>query len=132
MIILFTNIPTDFYHDNIRSLIQPVIKGGLFKPQGTISGVEIIALKENDDDALEYQALVNIEPETVAHRAIKSLHRMNVRGYRIMVRQYFTRNSENDKRRTEPDPASSFNEKRTNSCRRRDLKVYKIAFPEYQ
>jgi hypothetical protein len=132
MIILFTNIPNDSYYSDISNIVEPVIKGGLFKAKGAINAIEIIALKENDTDTPEFQALVNIEPETAALRVIQKLHRMQVRGCRIMVREYIIRNEENDKRNKTTNMGWSFGDRRKNSCRRRDLKVYKIALPEYQ
>jgi hypothetical protein len=131
MIILFTNIPNDSYYSDISKIVEPVIKGGLFKAKGTINAIEIIALKENETDAPEFQALVNIEPEAAALRVIQKLHRMQVKGCRIMVREYVIRNEENDKRSKVTDMGWSFGDRRKNPSRRRDLKVYKIALPEY-
>lgn len=92
MIVLFKNIPENSYHNDIRNFIQPVVKGGLFRKQGSINSIEIIALQEINNTALEFQALVNIEPETVANRVIKTLHGTQVKGRRVVVRQYFFRN----------------------------------------
>jgi hypothetical protein len=132
MIVLFRNIPNDSYHNDISTFVQPAIKGGLFKAQGSINSIEIIALRENNTESLEFQALVHIEPEIVAMRVIKKLHGLYIRGCRIMVRQYFIRSWKNDKRSEEADAIWLLKEKRKNPSRRRNLKVYKIALPEYR
>jgi hypothetical protein len=132
MIVLFKNIPNDSYHNDITAMIQPVINRGLFKTQGHINNIDIIALREKDNEPLEFQALANIEPEAAANRVIKKLHGLFIRGNRITVRQYFLRSWRNDKRSEEVETAWEFKEKRTQACRRRKLKVYKIAVPEYQ
>ncbi len=132
MIVLFKNIPKNSYHNDITNIIQPVIKGGLFRKQGHINNIDIIAIRENENEALEFQALAYIEPEVAANRVIKKLHGLIVEGSRITVRQYFLRNWKNDKRGEEAEATWYPKEKRTNPCRRRQLKVYKVAVPEYQ
>lgn len=131
MIVLFRNIPHDAYHNDFINIIEPALKGGFFKPNGNISNIEIIAQKEKDTDPLEFQALVTIEPEMVAQRVIKKLHGHYLRGCRLMVRQYFLRSANNDKRNNTPNQNSFFTEKRR-TTRRRTLKVYRIAVPEYR
>lgn len=131
MIVLFKNIPENTYHNDISDFVCPVIKGGLFSKQGHIRNIEIIALQEINTESLEFQALANIEPDVVANRAIKKLHGVFLRGRRIVVREYFLRSWKNDKRSEEKPLASTFNERRRIPCRRRKLKMFKIATPEY-
>ncbi len=132
MIVLFRNIPDDSYHNDITAIVQPVIKGGFFRKQGNINSIEILALKEINTGSLEFQALAHIEPEDAANRVIKKLHGHYIRGSRVTVRQYYLRNWKNDKRSEEKDVDWQLQEKRTNPSRRRNLKVYKIALPEYK
>ncbi len=133
MIVLFKNIPKDSYHNDIVNIIQPVIKGGLFRAQGHINNIDIIALRESETEDLEFQALAHIEPEAAAIRVIKKLHGFFIQGHRIIVREYFLRSWRNDKRSGEGvEVGLQFQEKRKTPCRRRQLKVYKIAVPEYQ
>jgi hypothetical protein len=132
MIVLFKNIPESTYHNDISNFIQPVIKGGLFRTRGYINSIEIIALQEINTVSLEFQALANIEPDTVADRVIKNLHGLNFRGRRIVVRQYILRSWKNDKRSEENNQSSPLKERRTNLSRRRNLKTYKIALPDYR
>jgi hypothetical protein len=131
MIVLFKNIPENSYHNDISNFVEPVIKGGLLSKQGHINNIEIIALQEINTESLEFQALANIEPDVVAYRVIKKLHGVFIRGRRIVVREYFLRSWKNDKRSDEQPIASTFNERRTTPCRRRKLKMFKIATPEY-
>jgi hypothetical protein len=132
MIVLFRNMPDDSYHNDIIAFTQPVIKGGLFRVQGDISRVEILALKENGYELYEFQALACIEPDAVAERVIKKLHGLYIRGSRIAIRQYHIRNWKNDRRSEVKEEDWQLQEKRTNPNRHRKLKVYKIALPEYQ
>jgi hypothetical protein len=131
MIVLFRNIPADSYHNDIIAFTQPAIKGGLFRVHGDISRVDIIALKEKGSEVLEFQALARIEPDAAADRVIKKLHGLSIRGHRIAIRQYYVRNWKNDKRSEVKVEDWQLQEKRAND-RRRQLKVYKIALPEYQ
>lgn len=132
MIVLFKNIPDNSYYNDISNLVEPVIKGNLLTKSGQINSIEIIALQEINKTELEFQALANIEPDAVAQRVIKKLHGLYLRGQRMVVRQYFIRSWRNDKRNqeTKPLPPRSV-ERRAISCRRRKLKMYKIALPDY-
>jgi hypothetical protein len=132
MMVLFRNIPADTYHNDIIAFTQPVIKGGLFRAQGDIRQVEILALKEIGFGALEFQALARIEPDAAADRVIKKLNGLPIRGSRVAVRQYHVRNWKNDKRSELKEEDWQLLEKRTTPNRRRQLKVYKIALPEYK
>jgi hypothetical protein len=133
MIVLFRNIPKDTYYNDIETMVQPVIKGGLLSQKGNLSRIEILALQESDNKPLEFQAIAHIEPEAAAMRVIKKLHGMYVKGCRIMVREYFIRSWRNDKRNQEGDAVSPLLiERRTTPCRRRKLKIFKIALPEYR
>jgi hypothetical protein len=131
MIVLFKNIPENSYHNDISNFVEPVVKGGLLSKRGHVNNIEIIALQEINTESLEFQALANIEPDAVAYRVIKKLHGVFIRGRRIVVREYFLRSWKNDKRSQEQPLGSTFNERRTIPSRRRKLKVFKIATPEY-
>jgi hypothetical protein len=131
MIVLFKNIPENSYHNDISNFVEPVVKGGLLSKRGHVNNIEIIALQEINTESLEFQALANIEPDVVAYRVIKKLHGVFIRGRRIVVREYFLRSWKNDKRSEEQPLASTFNERRTIPSRRRKLKIFKIATPEY-
>jgi hypothetical protein len=132
MIVLFKNIPDNSYHNDISNLVEPVIKGSLLSKGGHINSIEIIALQEVNTQDLEFQALASIEPDVVAQRVIKKLHGLNLRGHRVVVREYFIRNWKNDKRSEGSlQMTSQFKDRRTTTCRRRKLKMFKIALPEY-
>lgn len=131
MIIFIRNIPGDTLRNEIIDFVQPAIKGGLFKTKGEIKKVEILALKDKNINLTEYHALVHIEPEAVALRAIKKLHGQRFRNKFVIVRQYFFRNPKNDKRRGSKAVPADIKEKRKNPDRRRDLEIIENAIPEY-
>ena len=131
MILLIRNIPRDTYYKEMKALVEPVVKGGLLQKTGDLKSLEIIALQEENVVSLEFQALLNVEPETVAARILKQLHGTFLRGHRIMVREYVVRNPLNDRRKQSVvDP--NFQEKRDHEDRRRNLKVFKVATPVFQ
>lgn len=133
MIVLFKNIPDNSYHNDITALVEPMLERGWFRKRGEINNIEIIALQEIDTTSLEFQALANVEPDVVAYKVIKKLHGKIIRGHRVVVREYCSRSWKNDRRLNEtPQQALQFKDRRKTSDRRRKLKMFKIALPEYQ
>ncbi len=133
MIVLFKNIPDNSYHNDISNLVEPLLNRGWFRKRGEINNIEIIALQEIDSTSLEFQALANLEPDIVAFKVIKKLHGMFIRGHRVVVREFYARNWKNDRRANEtPQQALQFRDRRKTTDRRRKLKTFKIALPEYQ
>lgn len=132
MIVLIKNIPESSYHNNISDLLEPVVKGNLLTKKGEVSNIEIIALQEINRPDLEFQALATIQPDDVGQRVIKKLHGLYLQGRRVVVRQYFIRSWRNDKRSQETQPLPPhIAERRKISCRRRKLKMFKIAVPDF-
>ncbi len=133
MILLFKNIPDNSYHNDISDLVEPMLARGMFRKRGEINNIEIIALQEIDSQSLEFQALASVEPDVVAFKVIKKLHGVFVRGHRVVVREYHPRSWKNDRRANEtPQQALIFKDRRKTADRRRKLKTFKIALPEYQ
>ena len=131
MIVLIKNIPENSYHNDINNLIDPALKGGIFSKRGQVNNIEIIALQEENTKSLEFQALATIEPDDAASRVIRKIHGQFIMGKRIVVREYFVRSWRNDKRIGEKPPSLSIKERRTTPCRRRKLKIFKVALPDY-
>lgn len=130
MIIILRNIPRDTLRSNIVLFVKPVVKGGLFSKKGKIKRVELLALKDKHTHLLEYHALIDIEPDAVASRAIKKLHGQRFKDRRIAVRQYFERSPKNNKRIGPSEPHAVLREKRFNPTRRRELEIEEI-WPRY-
>lgn len=130
MIIILKNVPCDTLRGNIVHFVRPVIKGGLFSRKGKIIRVDLLKLKDKHTKLSEYHALVNIEPDKVALLAIKKLHGKRFKDKRIAVRQYFLRDSKNNKRIGLIKPCAVFIEKRFTPSRRRDLEIEEI-WPRY-
>jgi hypothetical protein len=96
-IVLFKNMPNQTYHTDISFIVNPVIKGGIFRKKGALNNLEILALKEIHTGLLEFQALAYIEPEEAANRVIKTLNGLYLKGSRVTVRKYFLQDWKKDK-----------------------------------
>lgn len=131
MIVFIRNIPGDTLRNEIVDFVQPAIKGGLFRAKGEIKKIEMLALKDKNINLTEYHALVHIEPDAVALRAIRKLHGQRFRNKLVTVRQYFFRNRKNDRRLRLKAVSAEIKEKRKNPDRRRDLEVIEGAIPQY-
>jgi hypothetical protein len=131
MIIFIRNIPADTLRSEIIDFINPALKGGFFKSKGEIKNIEILTLKDKDINLLEHHALVHIEPDAAALRAIKKLHGQRFRGKRITVREFIVRNWRNNKRSESTDTNTELKEKRKNPERRRNLEIVEEARLEY-
>jgi RNA recognition motif-containing protein len=123
MMIFIRNIPKDTLRSEIIEFVKPALKGGFFSQQGLIRDIEILTLKNKDINLMEYHALVGIEPELSAIRAIKKLHGQRFKEKRITVRQYFIRRWQNDRRTGNSKFTSGFREKRHTATRRRNMEV---------
>lgn len=131
MMVFFRNIHKDTVRSEIIDFITPAIKGGFFKAKGEIKSVRILGLREKNFNSFEYHALAAIEPDTVALRAIRKLHGQLFKGKRIAVRQYYIRNTRNDKRAVPTSTDWELKDKRKLATRRRDLEIIEEMMPQY-
>ncbi len=98
MIVFLRRIPQETRIEDIIDFIEPVLKGGLFKKSGQIAKIEIMIMKDNSANKLEYHAQVIIEPDMVAERVIAQLNRKPILGKHIAVREFVYRLWQNDRR----------------------------------
>lgn len=98
MIIILKNIPKTVKEFDVRRFIEPVIQGGWFRRKGYIESIIIREQKDLRDNAIEYHALIRINPDTAAARAIKRLNGKPLKGKRVAVNEFFLRTWRNDPR----------------------------------
>ena len=68
MILIFKKINSATIVSDIEEFIAPVLAGGLFKRSGKIENIKIQMLEVTGSNHVEYNALVNVEPDTGAGR----------------------------------------------------------------
>ncbi|NOQ76753.1 MAG: hypothetical protein GQ475_02965 [Methylococcaceae bacterium] len=98
MILILRRIPKSTTKREIVDYLTPALKGGLFKKSGHIDNVNILVLKDNRRNTIEYHGLVTIDSDAAASRAIKLLNRKQFKNRTILVREYFYRSWHNDPR----------------------------------
>ncbi len=125
MIIFLRKIPADTRYQDIEDFIEPAMKGGIFKKSGRIVRIEILALRDTRLNAVEFHALVDIEPEKVGFRVLKYLKGKRFKDRLIIVRQYFNRSWHNDPRQNYQTVPASIMERRI-ADRRRGKHLEKI------
>lgn len=131
MIVFLRNIPDDTLRSEIVAFVEPALNGGFFKAKGKIIKIEILGLRDKDINLVEYHALVYIEPDSAALRAIKKLHGQRFRNKRLTVRQYMLRDWKNDRRRMAKDVPMQIKEKRKSHDRRRNLEIIEALRPQF-
>jgi hypothetical protein len=122
MIVFMRNIPDDTNRRDIVAFIEPALQGGFFKAKGEILSVSVLLIKDKGVKLMEYHAIVNITPDAVAARVIKSLHGRVFKGKRIALREYVVRSWKNDRRNT-AKPGTVADERRQTPTRRRNLHI---------
>jgi hypothetical protein len=125
MIIFLKNIPRQCDQSDISYFVEPALKRSLFKRAGKILNVEILTLRDIQLNSIEQHALVTVEPEGAAIRAIKRLKGRRLKNKPVIVRQYFHRSWRHDRR----DPSASNNYDAANkrkSDRRRGKNLEKV------
>jgi len=83
---------------DIEQFIEPLIEGWLFRKGGHINSIRIQKLMAQDSDKAEFNALVGIQPDSVAERVIKNLDRKALRGKHINIVEFHPRHYTNDRR----------------------------------
>ena len=96
MIVFLRNLPEDTTRQDIIDFIMPAVKGGLFRAGGKVTGIDILANRDNNTRLMEYHGLVHISPDEAALRAIRKLHGRPLKGKRMAVREYVIRSWKND------------------------------------
>jgi len=98
MILILRRIPQNTTKREIVDFLAPVLKGGFFKKSGHIDNVNILVLKDNRRNTIEYHGIATIDSDIAASRAIKRLNRTEFKNRTILVREYFYRSWHNDPR----------------------------------
>ena len=115
MQVFIRNIPGDTSSKELIDFVSPALKGGLLKAKGKLTEIKILALRDRNTKLVEYHAVVKIEPDNVALRAIKQLNAKRFRNKVTGVRQYHMRT----------------NRKAINLDRRRNIEVIEHYVPRY-
>lgn len=119
MIIFLRRIPANTKHVEIADFVTPVLSNGLFKKPGRILNIETLTLRDSRLNSVEYHCLVTLDSEWAAKQAVKGLKNRRLNGRFVLVRPYYHRNSDNDKRRiSDKKTLKGFIEKRNGDRRR--------------
>lgn len=121
MIIFLRDIPAKTSKNDIVDHFDPLLKGGLFEKTGQIENVQILALKDTKENTYEFHGLVTIDSDAVAKRIIKKLNRKAFIGKPIIVREYFHRSWQNDRRVNMGEWNDELEDRRKGSRRRTDI-----------
>ncbi len=98
MILILKRISGDTIVADIEAFFDPVLKGGWLHRSGRIHNVRIQQLSQPGIDKVEYNALVDVRPDSVAKRAVKQLNRKPVNRKPVNVGFFAERNLGNDRR----------------------------------
>lgn len=98
MIIILKRIPENTSDHHIEYFFSPALKGGLFKTAGYIEDISFWEYQIVDTHAIEYYALVKIEPDVVGQRVIKQLNKKLLNGKYIVIQEYHVRHWSNERR----------------------------------
>ncbi len=123
MILILRRIAKNASNQEIIDFLEPALKGSFFKKTGQIESINRLILKDNRRETIEYHALVTIDSDTAAKRAIQKLHRKPFKNRLIIVREYFYRSWHNDPRVNMHQWNEELADKRKGSRRRRRLEV---------
>lgn len=123
MILILKRISQSTLIPDIESFIRPSLKGGIFTKAGHLEKISIQMLQAANSDNAEFNALVRIEPDTVAKRVIKQLNRKPLNGKPINIAEYYLRLRDNDRRNRGHQPLT---DRRRKERRRLDLQLIDI------
>ena len=128
MRVFFRNIPADTHPKELSRYIKPSLDNGifnLFKTPGTITKINIFAQMDPELNVVRHHGLVTIEPESAAKRTIKRLYRTPFKGRIIIIREFFSRYRQNDRRNHSPKKVTLLNNRRLTDRRQHILERVK-------
>ncbi len=102
MVIILKDIPAKIKKQEIKDFITLAVKGNWLKRSGQIQSVFLLSQKNIQTHAIQNHILVEIFPDLVAERVIKTLNRKTIAGQYIAVCEYKIRNWRNDPRINKP------------------------------
>ncbi len=123
MILILRRIAKSASDQEIIDFLDSALKGNFFTKTGQIESINRLILKDNRRKTIEYHALVTIDSDVAAKRAVKKLHRKPFKNRIIIVREYFYRSWHNDPRVNMHQWNEELADKRKGSRRRRRLEV---------
>lgn len=118
MILILKRISEDTIVADIEAFFDPALKGGWLSRSGRIHQIRIQKLSQSGIDKVEYNALVDVRPDSVAKRAVKQLNRKPVN-----VGFFAERNLGNDRRVSR---YSKSDDRRKADRRRQQLQIIDI------
>lgn len=98
MIIILRRIPQNSQKHEVIEFLNPVLKGKIFQKAGQIEHIKILRLKNTQTKEIEAHAIVSIDSDTLAQKAILKLNRKAFKGKHIAVSEYFYRSWHKDSR----------------------------------
>lgn len=99
MILIFKRISPMTLITDIEHFVLPCLEGSFLQRSGKILSIKIQLLKHpSNDERMEFNALVEVEPDSAALRVIRKLNRKPLNGKHINIAQYQFRNRLNDRR----------------------------------
>ena len=117
MILFLRNISNNTFRHDIEKFVSPAVKGGFFSASGKIQFIKIFTFKDKANKAIERHAIVGIDNENVALRAIKKLNNTSLNGKQIVVREYHVRAVSRENRSPYMD-------------KRRNLEIIQLEYPQ--
>lgn len=120
MILILKRISPTTLVTDIEQFFMPAVKGGLLARSGRIESIKIHLLKPPSGDRIEFNALVEVEPDAVARRVMQQLNRKPLNGKHINIVEFQYRNRDNDRRMSR---YQNLLDRRRNDRRRLGLEV---------
>ena len=91
MKIILKYVPKNTTYQQIFHFLKPTLAGGLFIKLGEIKGVLVFVHKHRFSQAVDFHVILDIQPDEVAKRVVKKLHRKKLNGQYIDVMEYIER-----------------------------------------
>lgn len=121
MIIILRRIPQDSKKQEVIEFLDPILKGKIFQKPGQIEHIKILRLKNTQTKEIEVHAIVSIDSDKLAQKAILKLNRKVFNGKHIAVSEYFYRSWHKDSRSNVYQWNKELMEKRKGERRRSTL-----------
>jgi hypothetical protein len=123
MIIILKKIAANTSEHHIEMFMDAALKASFFRVGGYIERISFWKYEIIQTRAIEYYALVDIEPDVVGKRVIKQLHKKQLNGKYIGLQEFHARHWSNDKRVFKSVVDRGKNNKRKMERRRKIIKT---------
>jgi hypothetical protein len=97
MLIILKDVPQNTTYRQIDFFLKQVLQGGLFSKSGRIENIFVLVNKYDNQHAVAFHIIVDIQPESVAQKVVEKLNRKNLNGRHIAVNEYIERAVYEDK-----------------------------------